>query len=194
MSVRCFFVLLCIFGALASIAWAQAVIEGRVELPKTHSAPVMNKRYEIVTKGGVLATSPPLAVVYLEGSFPKPSGLPTKEIAQKWVTALRSGMFIQGTRCLVNVFNGIKMCCLAVLGVHVLDLKLANYVGRCDAFEGEELTSEALFGSYLSLKSVLTPEEQSIFVEMNDRKGYTYAQIADYIEETYINNYYEESN
>lgn len=99
MSVRCFFVLLCIFGALASIAWAQAVIEGRVELPKTHSAPVMNKRYEIVTKGGVLATSPPLAVVYLEGSFPKPSALPTKEIAQKDLTFIPALLPVQvGTK------------------------------------------------------------------------------------------------
>ena len=62
---------------------AEAVVEGRVELPKSHSAPVMAKRYEIVTTGGVLKTQPPLAVVYLEGSFPKPPSLPTKQIAQK---------------------------------------------------------------------------------------------------------------
>lgn len=65
------------------LALAQASVEGRVELPKTRSAPVATKRYEIVTKGGVLATSPPLAVVYLEGSFPKAGALPTKQIVQK---------------------------------------------------------------------------------------------------------------
>ncbi|MEY2551158.1 MAG: hypothetical protein QOG12_1302 [Verrucomicrobiota bacterium] len=43
----------------------------------------MAKRYEIVTSGGVLGTNPPLAVVYLEGSFPRPANLPTKEVAQK---------------------------------------------------------------------------------------------------------------
>ena len=64
-------------------AVAQASVEGRVELPKTRSAPVATKRYEIVTKGGVLATSPPLAVVYLEGSFSKAGVLPTKQIVQK---------------------------------------------------------------------------------------------------------------
>src|SRR6516164_3840531 len=58
-------------GTGSGLARAQAVIEGRVELPKTHSAPVINKRYEIVTKGGVLSPSPPVAVVYLEGSFPQ---------------------------------------------------------------------------------------------------------------------------
>jgi len=62
---------------------ANGVIEGRVELPKAHSAPIMAKRYEIVTHGNILSTQPPLAVVYLEGSFPKSSSLPTKQIAQK---------------------------------------------------------------------------------------------------------------
>jgi plastocyanin len=65
---------------------AEAVVEGRVELPKSHSAPVMVKRYEIVTQGGVLSTQPPLAVVYLEGSLPKPKQPSTKQIAQKDLT------------------------------------------------------------------------------------------------------------
>ena len=63
--------------------FSQAVIEGHVELPKTHNAPVVNKRYEVVTMGGVLSTNPPLAVVYLEGSFPKPATLPDKQMSQK---------------------------------------------------------------------------------------------------------------
>jgi plastocyanin len=46
----------------------------------------MTKRYEIVTTGGVLATDPPVAVVYLEGSFPKPGSLPTKQVTQKDLT------------------------------------------------------------------------------------------------------------
>jgi plastocyanin len=65
---------------------AQSVIEGRVELPKSRSAPVMNKRYEIVSKGGVLSTNPPLAVVYLEGDFPRQGPLPIKQINQKNLT------------------------------------------------------------------------------------------------------------
>ena len=78
---------------------AEAVVEGRVELPKSHSAPVMAKRYEIVTTGGVLKTQPPLAVVYLEGSFPKPPSLPTKQIAQKDLAFLPSLLPVEiGTR------------------------------------------------------------------------------------------------
>jgi plastocyanin len=65
---------------------AGATVEGRVELPKSRSAPVQAKRYEIVTKGGVLSTQPPLAVVYLDGSFPQPASLPTKQVTQKDLT------------------------------------------------------------------------------------------------------------
>jgi Carboxypeptidase regulatory-like domain len=69
-------------ASLAENACAQAVIEGRVQLPKAHSAPVMNKRYEIVTTGGVLAPNPPVAVVYLEGLFPLPASPPVQQIIQ----------------------------------------------------------------------------------------------------------------
>ena len=65
---------------------ASATVEGRVELPKSHSAPVQAKRYQIVTKGGVLSTQPPLAVVYLDGSFPQPVSLPMKQVTQKNLT------------------------------------------------------------------------------------------------------------
>jgi len=59
----------------------------------------MAKRYEIVTTAGVLSTSPPLAVVYLEGSFPKPANLPTKEVAQKDLTFIPALLPIQvGTK------------------------------------------------------------------------------------------------
>jgi plastocyanin len=75
-----------IFLLLPVALFAAAAVEGRVELPKSHSAPVQAKRYEIVTKGGVLSTQPPLAVVYLEGAFPEPASLPTKQVAQKDLT------------------------------------------------------------------------------------------------------------
>ncbi len=81
MWLRLFF--LCVFGACPNIIFAETAVEGRVVLPKSHSAPLMNKRYEIVTRGGVLSTDPPIAVVYLEGSFPKAGALPTKQIQSK---------------------------------------------------------------------------------------------------------------
>ena len=67
----------------AGLAHAETSIEGHIELPKAKSAPVMAKRYEIVTKGGVLSTNPPVAIVYLEGDFAGPTSLPTQRIVQK---------------------------------------------------------------------------------------------------------------
>lgn len=67
---------------------AETVVEGRVQLPESHGAPVMAKRYEIVTTGNVLKTQPPLAVVYLEGQFSRPTTSITKQVAQKDLTFL----------------------------------------------------------------------------------------------------------
>lgn len=78
----CFFVT----STFVVSARAQAVIEGKVEMPKTRSTPVVNKRYEIVSKGGVLATDPPTAVVYLEGNFSKKAAPVTAQMAQKNLT------------------------------------------------------------------------------------------------------------
>ena len=83
MNLRFCLLVVALIACGSAISRAQATIEGRVELPKTQSAPVMTKRYEVVTKGGVLSTDPPLAVVYLEGSFPKPGALPKKQVLQK---------------------------------------------------------------------------------------------------------------
>ena len=66
-----------------SALFGQASIEGRVVLPKTASFSVVNKRYEIVTKGGIVSTNPPLAVVYLEGHFPRPMPAPVAQMIQK---------------------------------------------------------------------------------------------------------------
>ncbi len=65
-----------ISAGMAALAWlvssadrlsADAVLEGHVTLPKALTSPVMNKRYEVITSGGVLSPNPPRAVVYLEG-------------------------------------------------------------------------------------------------------------------------------
>lgn len=77
--------LLCLgLGLLSgSAGYADGVIEGRVTLPKGRSAPVVAKRYEIVAKGGVLAPNPPIAVVWLEGNFPKTGTPPLQQMSQK---------------------------------------------------------------------------------------------------------------
>ncbi len=90
-------------AALLCLSWngalAQAVVEGKVPLPQRHAAPVLNQRYEIVSKAGVLSTNPPLAVVYLEGPFPGPSSPPAATMAQKDLAFQPSILAVQaGTR------------------------------------------------------------------------------------------------
>jgi len=76
-----------------------AGIEGTVELPKSHSAPVLSNRYEIVTRGNVLAPQPPVAVVYLAGSFSKPAPKQLTQVAQKHLTFIPALLPVQvGTR------------------------------------------------------------------------------------------------
>jgi len=83
MNFRLATLLLTLTGLVSPLLGAETAIDGRVTLPKTHAAPVMNKRYEIVTKGGILSTNPPLAVVYLEGNFPLPPPGPPQQVGQK---------------------------------------------------------------------------------------------------------------
>lgn len=68
---------------LAGPVRADSAVEGRVTLPKSDHAPVLNQRYSIVAHNGVLSPYPPLAVVYLEGSFPAPSVLPDAQMVQR---------------------------------------------------------------------------------------------------------------
>jgi len=60
-----------------------ASVEGRVELGRSHTAPVQNHRYEIVSRGGMVSTDPPLAVVYLEASFSKTAPTRIARMEQK---------------------------------------------------------------------------------------------------------------
>ena len=99
MDLRRFFPLWATLAFLPVSLLADASVEGKVQLREARTAPVIAKRYEVVTRAGVLLTEPPLAVVYLEGSFPKPRSLPSKEIAQKDLTFIPSLLPVQvGTR------------------------------------------------------------------------------------------------
>jgi plastocyanin len=65
---------------------AQATVEGLVALPKSEAAAVMTKRYQVVTKAGMIATDPAVAVVYLEGVSPQPIAPLRAQMAQKELT------------------------------------------------------------------------------------------------------------
>jgi plastocyanin len=99
MRFGCSLAFIALIGLSSEVSLAQSVIEGRVELPKSSAAPVIIKRYEIVTKGGVLSTKPPLAVVYLEGSFPKRKSAADTQMLQKDLTFVPPLLPVQtGTR------------------------------------------------------------------------------------------------
>jgi plastocyanin len=83
MRFRFAFHVVLLFWLSPLLCLADTVIEGRVTLPAARATPVVNKRYEIITKGGVVATNPPIAVVYLEGTFPKAEAQPVAQISQK---------------------------------------------------------------------------------------------------------------
>jgi plastocyanin len=88
-----------IFVLTLPAALAQATLEGRVTLPTARATPVVNQRYEIVAKGGVLSTNPPVAVVYLAGSFPKSAAPAVAQLTQKGLTFIPSLLPIQvGTK------------------------------------------------------------------------------------------------
>jgi plastocyanin len=94
-----FLCLVAILAATPGVSFSQAVVEGRVTLSQRHTAPVMNKRYQIVTEGGLLSINPPLAVVYLEGSFPKSPPIATVQMAQRDLAFVPTLLPVQvGTR------------------------------------------------------------------------------------------------
>ena len=99
MSPRRAVLLAAALALLPALARAQATLEGRVTLPKATPAPVVNQRYEIVSKGGVVATNPPLAVVFLAGTFPKPATPPVARLIQKDLAFVPALLPVQtGTR------------------------------------------------------------------------------------------------
>ena len=94
-----FRLLLAVAAVIAGSFASAATIEGKISLPKTRATPVVNQRYEIVAKAGVLSTNPPVAIVYLEGSFPRPAKQPVTQITQKDLTFLPSLLPVQiGTK------------------------------------------------------------------------------------------------
>jgi plastocyanin len=87
--------------AAPSAGLAEASVEGHVDLAKPLHAPVMNKRYGIVAYAGVLSPFPPVAVVYLEGTFPRPAAPQKAQMVQKdlmflpWLLAVQVGTRVE---------------------------------------------------------------------------------------------------
>jgi plastocyanin len=80
--IRFLLVLLAVAAALPAQAFAQAMIEGKVQLPKPVAPAVSQPRYpnQTVQPG---PPDPPAAIVYLDGSFPAAAGGRPAKVAQK---------------------------------------------------------------------------------------------------------------
>jgi len=99
MNARPLIFLLLLLAAGSAPGGELALIQGRVALPKTLATTVIPQRYEVVDRNGIVATSPALAVVYLEGPFPRPTTPATVQLAQKNLAFSPSLLAIQvGTR------------------------------------------------------------------------------------------------
>lgn len=72
-----------LLALVTGAAGADATITGVVTLPAGRTAPVVNQRYAIVSHGGVVATNPPVAVVYLAGEFAPPATAPVRQMIQR---------------------------------------------------------------------------------------------------------------
>ena len=83
MITRCPAACLFIISLTQGIAYPDAVVEGRVELPKPTALAVVNRRYQVVTKGGETTINPPQGAVWLEGNFARPAVQPVAQMVQK---------------------------------------------------------------------------------------------------------------
>lgn len=99
-------------------------------------------------------------------------------IKTKWLEALRSGKYKQGQKTLQQ---GDRFCCLGVL-CDVMGVEKAKF-GDDDnpgyAFEG---SATALIPSGPADRAGLVEGTQWALVDLNDNKGKSFAEIADWIE------------
>ena len=123
-----------------------------------------------------------------------------KENMTKWIAALRSGEFMQGKGTLRS---GVAYCCLGV-ACEVFRRETANGDWFPQLFGYERFEFHAGLGytvgvlpaavvAWLGLEetspSVYMPEYDRLIAltELNDTRDYDFAQIADILESTYLN-------
>jgi hypothetical protein len=98
------------------------------------------------------------------------------EIKTKWVAALRSGTYEQGSHVLRK---GDRYCCLGVL---CEILKMPSHLNTATgnySYAGHNVTGLPID---MRVQIGLSAGNHSEAMVMNDTRGYTFLQIADYIE------------
>lgn len=116
------------------------------------------------------------------------------EIKKEWVSALRSGKFLQGSDNLRSVDN--EYCCLGVL-CEIEGLETSanrtnfEYIfpngeedGYYESAEPPSFWFNEFFETYEILDDSISPTKvMEYLIEMNDREYNTFDEIADWIEE-----------
>lgn len=92
------------------------------------------------------------------------------ELKQKWIAALRSGDYAQGTHALRTPSG--RMCCLGVLCV----------VAQIDLDDVEKKFGTLSLTYPPSDAGLIDPDEATKLSRMNDDRGASFPEIADYIE------------
>ncbi len=119
-----------------------------------------------------------------------------KEFGEKWLKALRSGKYTQGSSYLYNDSED-NYCCLGVACViNKIELKsIVNKTFITESVSSKNLIPKEIVGRELlalvlakindgPLNSYLSQEVESIFKEYNiEDKTYTFDEIADFIQE-----------
>lgn len=105
-----------------------------------------------------------------------------KELKQKWIDALRSGKYEQGTGSLED--NG-KYCCLGVLAVvgELAERRAHSPSGRTHFYWGDGVFTSSTFPDSACLKVGLWNGVYGMLMHMNDSDKKSFAEIADWIEE-----------
>lgn len=98
-----------------------------------------------------------------------------QEIKAKWLEALRSGRYEQGTGRLRSIVD--KYCCLGVLEDVVNPEGWSKVFGSWAASDNQIFISDST-----SEQAGLTEELEDRLMKMNDINGCTFAEIADWIE------------
>lgn len=103
-----------------------------------------------------------------------------EHLKQLWITALRSGEYKQSGLALENLVGN---CCLGVL-CRVYDKEYPNRLFIGKSRSGKTSFSGAIVALPPEIEDMIgmTREQESNLVDMNDLKGNTFSEIADYLE------------
>lgn len=104
------------------------------------------------------------------------------EVKDKWIDALTSGEYEQG---ILYLKKGNNYCCLGVL----CDLFIKEHPGTVE-WESSGAANDFIFDSTSALPdqvrewSGVSEYEEADLMELNDREGKSFEDIADYIKES----------